>query len=184
MTEKVGWPGLGDEDLLIAVANTGHDRHDELADPGAMRAWWGGMSAPTCAGQAQLTLEGLEMLRSLRAVIRRFALRNNGIETDVDTAGPDGLVLRPDLQGTPSLRADGPDDLAGEICAATITALLRASARPGWPRLKACRGTDCHWVFVDHSRNTSRRWCDMAACGNRAKTASFRVRHRTAETPS
>jgi predicted RNA-binding Zn ribbon-like protein len=69
-------------------------------------------------------------------------------------------------------------DLTRDIGASTVAALLRASARPGWPRLKACRGADCRWVFIDGSRTTSRRWCDMAACGNRAKGETFRARHR------
>src|SRR5262249_25859366 len=129
--------------------------------------------------RATLTSEGLEMLRTLRAVIRRAALRNNGIDTDVDTAALDGLVLRPDLTGAPSLQAAQAGDLAADLSAAAIAALLPASARPNWPRFKACRGTDCRWVFIDGSRNTSRRWCDMAACGNRSKSESFRARHRT-----
>ena len=111
---------------------------------------------------------------------RRRALRNNGIEPDLSQlSGLDALTLRPDLRGTPSLRADAPGDLARDISAATVAALLRAMARPGWPRFKACRGDDCRWVFIDGSRNTSRRWCDMANCGNRAKMATFRDRHRT-----
>jgi predicted RNA-binding Zn ribbon-like protein len=32
----------------------------------------------------------------------------------------------------------------------------------------AARGT-CTWLFVDESRNRSRRWCSMKDCGNRAK---------------
>lgn len=36
-------------------------------------------------------------------------------------------------------------------------------------RVKECAGTDCGWVFLDMSRNRSRRWCDMEDCGNRAK---------------
>ena len=32
-----------------------------------------------------------------------------------------------------------------------------------------CEASDCDWLFLDHSRNRSRRWCDMASCGNRAK---------------
>jgi len=27
----------------------------------------------------------------------------------------------------------------------------------------------CGWLFLDHSRNHSRRWCSMDRCGNRAK---------------
>ncbi len=32
-----------------------------------------------------------------------------------------------------------------------------------------CEAPDCQWLFLDHSRNRSRRWCDMKSCGNRAK---------------
>jgi predicted RNA-binding Zn ribbon-like protein len=171
-----GYVILNDEALLIAVANTGHVAHDEFADARAAAAWWRGLQP---ARTLHVTPEGLAMLRALRAVIRRLALRNNGIDTDVDTTALDGLTMRPDLTGDPSLRAAGGDPTA-DICTATVAALLRASARPGWPRLKACRGADCRWVFIDGSRNTSRRWCDMAGCGNRAKSESFRARHRTA----
>ena len=35
--------------------------------------------------------------------------------------------------------------------------------------LRECPSEDCSWLFLDHSRNQSRRWCDMKTCGNRAK---------------
>lgn len=44
-------------------------------------------------------------------------------------------------------------------------------------RVKLCRADDCGWLFVDASRNRSRRWCDMSECGNRAKAQRFRARH-------
>jgi predicted RNA-binding Zn ribbon-like protein len=34
-------------------------------------------------------------------------------------------------------------------------------------RIKQC--SNCGWVFVDNSRNKSRRWCSMEVCGNRVK---------------
>ena len=40
-------------------------------------------------------------------------------------------------------------------------------------RLKICGNPGCGWLFLDTTRNASRRWCDMAACGNRAKARSF-----------
>ena len=177
MRLKLDWPGVGDEELLVAVANTDHGSQDEFADAATVQTWWRGLGASTGIGRARPAApEDLAALRTLRAVIRGLALRNNGIEIDVDTTGLDRFTLHPDLRGNPALRADGPGDLLRDICAAVFTALLRASARPVWPRLKACRGEDCRWVFVDASRNTSRRWCDMAGCGNRAKSASFRDR--------
>ncbi len=45
-------------------------------------------------------------------------------------------------------------------------------------RVKKCRAEDCNWLFVDSSRNRSRRWCDMADCGNRAKVRRYYRRRR------
>jgi predicted RNA-binding Zn ribbon-like protein len=35
--------------------------------------------------------------------------------------------------------------------------------------IRECGAPDCEWLFLDHSRNRSRRWCDMRSCGNRQK---------------
>jgi predicted RNA-binding Zn ribbon-like protein len=35
--------------------------------------------------------------------------------------------------------------------------------------VRFCEAPDCQWLFLDRSRNRSRRWCDMTSCGNRAK---------------
>ncbi len=37
------------------------------------------------------------------------------------------------------------------------------------PRVRECAGDPCGWLFLDTSRNRTRRWCSMASCGNRAK---------------
>jgi predicted RNA-binding Zn ribbon-like protein len=39
-------------------------------------------------------------------------------------------------------------------------------------RLGTCEG--CNWLFIDTSRNHSRRWCTMEDCGNRAKVRRHR----------
>ena len=35
--------------------------------------------------------------------------------------------------------------------------------------VRICASEDCNWLFLDTSKNHSRRWCDMKSCGNRAK---------------
>jgi predicted RNA-binding Zn ribbon-like protein len=40
-------------------------------------------------------------------------------------------------------------------------------------RLSRCAAEDCGWLFLDTSRNRSRRWCDMKDCGNRSKARRF-----------
>lgn len=45
-------------------------------------------------------------------------------------------------------------------------------------RIKGCGGEDCAWLFIDRSKNRSRRWCDMSDCGNRAKARRYYRRRR------
>jgi predicted RNA-binding Zn ribbon-like protein len=40
---------------------------------------------------------------------------------------------------------------------------------PASARIKECAGETCGWLFLDTSKNRSRRWCEMRDCGNRAK---------------
>lgn len=49
-------------------------------------------------------------------------------------------------------------------------------------RLRVCDNEECGWLFVDRSRNRSRRWCDMQDCGNVAKVRRFRARQRGEKT--
>jgi predicted RNA-binding Zn ribbon-like protein len=37
-------------------------------------------------------------------------------------------------------------------------------------RARMCEGEHCGWLFVDTSKGGQRVWCDMATCGNAAKT--------------
>lgn len=44
-------------------------------------------------------------------------------------------------------------------------------------RVRACASQTCRWLFLDTSRNHTRRWCDMKVCGNRMKARRFQARH-------
>lgn len=41
--------------------------------------------------------------------------------------------------------------------------------RAGERRIRQCANEKCLWLFLDESKSGTRRWCDMSACGNRAK---------------
>jgi predicted RNA-binding Zn ribbon-like protein len=45
-------------------------------------------------------------------------------------------------------------------------------------RLRRCGNSTCHWLFLDETRNRSRRWCEMASCGNLAKVRRHRQKAR------
>ena len=53
-----------------------------------------------------------------------------------------------------------------------------AVARLAWHGMVDEEPEGCSWLFLDMSKNRSRRWCDMKVCGNRAKARRFSARYR------
>jgi predicted RNA-binding Zn ribbon-like protein len=50
-------------------------------------------------------------------------------------------------------------------------------------RVRECPGEgNCGWLFLDLSKNASRRWCEMRTCGNRAKARRYLARRRNDPT--
>ena len=75
-----------------------------------------------------------------------------------------------DASGKPTLRwsvGSGRSDVLDPVAYAAGELLLAADRPP----VKECPG--CGWLFVDRSRNSSRRWCDMQTCGSREKMRRF-----------
>jgi len=46
------------------------------------------------------------------------------------------------------------------------------------PLVRHCHGEGCGWLFLDQTKNHSRRWCVMKDCGNRAKVRRHRAKQR------
>ena len=61
------------------------------------------------------------------------------------------------------------------ICAEGLARMIGADCAH---RLGICSAVGCDRVFVDVSKNASRRYCSTS-CQNRTKTAAFRRRHAT-----
>jgi predicted RNA-binding Zn ribbon-like protein len=50
-------------------------------------------------------------------------------------------------------------------------------------RLRRCDGDGCGWLFLDTTRNHSRRWCSSSDCGNRDRARRHYARtHKTTPT--
>ena len=48
-------------------------------------------------------------------------------------------------------------------------------------RIRQCANEQCLWLFIDESKNATRRWCDMTSCGNRAKSQRHYARIKQQE---
>nr|WP_281362211.1 CGNR zinc finger domain-containing protein [Cellulomonas humilata] len=83
------------------------------------------------------------------------------------------------------LVADGPDlrwtwepDLRLARWLLARSAVDLATTGPSG-RVKACASQDgCQYLFLDTSKNGSRRWCSMTDCGNQAKSQRLTARRR------
>ena len=62
------------------------------------------------------------------------------------------------------------DDLDGVLWPVVHAAIELLVSGP-LDRVKACAG--CRWLFVDESRNKSRRWCTMEECGTHEKVRRY-----------
>lgn len=127
------------------------------------------------ARRHRLTRQDRDVMRrlrdDLRAAVERDPSSDELINAWLDTLGFRTVVRDGRLVFQ---HAGGP---AGE----TLDAVLEAINNGRWDRIKAC--PDCRWVFYDHTRNASKRWCLMTAggpegrsCGTIAKVR----RHRQA----
>jgi predicted RNA-binding Zn ribbon-like protein len=81
---------------------------------------------------------------------------------------PASLPLRPTID--PSTLP-----LVAACLSLTVADLLR---EPDLSALRRCDGEACGWLFLDTTRNHSRRWCDALDCGNRARVRAYSRRHR------
>ena len=182
-------PAPGDLVLLQSFLNTHFDLVDEwgadlLAGPERLRSWFASRDLLS-DGTRRPSRAELQRVIAVREGLRELARRNRdpGVACDPATfarmnvaaarvslalgLGPERLVL--------SSRGGGSVDVAvGTLLVIAVRAMIDGR----WRRLKACPGEHCGWVFYDHSRNNSSRWCSMAVCGGRTKARSHYRRRR------
>ena len=85
--------------------------------------------------------------------------------------------LEPAKRGWAFRYGSGERSLATELAGRTSVALLEVIERDGWDRFGLCAAAPCCCVYVDRSRNRSRRYCCWL-CADRATQAAARRRKR------
>ena len=79
-------------------------------------------------------------------------------------------------RGRLTLAFDAPDDdsLTQPITIPVVRAAVDLLTTDILERVRVCADDACAWLFVDTTRNRTRRWCDMKVCGNLNKVRRFR----------
>lgn len=86
-----------------------------------------------------------------------------------------------DVDGSLRRKMVGPDGAWGLLLAiahSAVDILTDDDVR----LVRACANPRCSVIFVDRSKNHSRRWCSMAQCGNLMKVTRFYQRQRAARS--
>jgi predicted RNA-binding Zn ribbon-like protein len=166
------------EDLLAWAEQAGVVTAEEGA---ALRS-----EAARRPADAQAALEGARALRE--AIFAAFSAVARG------QAAPAGALAMLDAALGPSLArrrievgggrftwgwrlGDGALDALLAPVVESAAALLTSA---DLSRVRECESETCGWLFIDRSRNQSRRWCDMSVCGNRAKVRRHYARTKGA----
>ncbi|MFC7817290.1 MULTISPECIES: CGNR zinc finger domain-containing protein [unclassified Streptomyces] len=150
---------------------------DSLVTPGDLAEWT--VASGMLDGPPPVTEADLVSAVRLREAIYRVMLASI---SGSPLPAQDCAVLNRATARVPvrqELRPDGTALRSGSVRAVLATlshdAVDLLVQRP--TQVKECAAPSCTRLYVDHSRRSSRRWCDMMRCGNRAKAAAHRSRH-------
>lgn len=94
----------------------------------------------------------------------------------VEAAGARPRLVRHDGSGWHFHYTDDDTPWPATLAADLAMGLLVVIRDLGHGRLGVCAGEGCEDVFVDLSRNASKRYCDPRSCGNRAAVRAYRAR--------
>ena len=153
--------------------------HDWLEPPANLRRWVDavGLDVPVPASVADLVALREALAAVLLAVADGRDPRGRGLDLIARLAADARArqVLRWD-PGDSSAAWRSPDPTLRDLLALDAARLLTDGHLRR--RIGAC--DECRWVYLDTTRNRSRRWCDPADCGNRARQRRHYRRSRHA----
>ena len=146
--------------------------------------------------EPRLAAAAIGQARDLREVLYRLfsavAARRDPAASDLErfnAALPEALAhLRLERRGADYAWTWVPVDAPPAMLTAPLWPILRSAAdlltSAERQQVRECGGSACTWLFLDRSRNRSRRWCSMESCGNRAKAQRHYHRRRDAAAPA
>ena len=155
-------------------------RVEQLRTPADLGDWLvaaGVLDAAPAVSPAELT-DAIELREALFRVVAR-EIDGRGAPTAAERTLINRAAGQP--PPVPVLSPAGQVSHEGDL-AAGLSAVARDAIalfeRTDGSVLKWCADDDCTHPFLDRSRGHRRRWCEMGGCGDRAKAAAYRARHR------
>jgi predicted RNA-binding Zn ribbon-like protein len=175
--------------LALDFVNTvdplvGPDAVEFLDRPEALREWalLAGLEPPAHPTQEDLD-RALALRRDLHAVFGAVA---HGDEPPGAALGRihDGYAS---VLGRAGLERGGagyrwqPSGGVDRLLWPVLSSAIELLTTPALARVRECEDHEaCGWLFLDASRNGTRRWCSMSGCGAKAKMRRYRARQAAA----
>ncbi len=174
-----------DTDLVLrhaaALVNTapghGSSGSEDLPDVGSVRRWmddWGWSGGRPASGAE---VEALHRVRARAERLWVADLAEQVAEVNALLAAGRALprLVEHDDQGWHIHATDDDAPLADRFAVELAMALVDVIRAGERGRLAVCSADDCDDVYVDLSRNRSRKFCE-GTCGTRANVAAYRAR--------
>jgi predicted RNA-binding Zn ribbon-like protein len=116
--------------------------------------------------------------RTFLSLVNRKSPSSQDVEL-IDEAARDALAHRRIVREDGNYRWEWPDASNLERIVWPIAhSAADLLTSPELKKVRECQASNCYWLFLDSSRNRSRRWCTMSACGNREKARRHYRRQR------
>ena len=183
VTERAEDLLLVGENIALDLANTfngprdGAPEQEFLNTPEDLAAWavHAGVVDERLPLDARELAQALELRAAVYAVFRAIAEGREPAAEQLAVLARQyaEAVARARLVPAYELVWDG--EVVGPLAVAAVELLRHGPL----DRVKLCDG--CPWLFLDSSRNHSRRWCSMNECGSRIKVRRYRARRRATE---
>ncbi|WP_214467138.1 CGNR zinc finger domain-containing protein [Microbacterium flavescens] len=166
--------------MVVDLVNTlpGYDGDDALQTTDDLRAF---LVANPYSGSIRLDEAEVAAVRDVRSRLRDL--------WDVDRAGAVPLVnaMLADGRALPRLvihdeydwhiHATSDDSpLATRMLVESAMAFVDVIRSDEYGRIRVCAADDCDAVYIDYSKNGSKRYCDTGNCGNRMNVIAYRAR--------
>lgn len=167
-------------DAAVFLVNTlpGYDGEDTLQTPADLDAY---LSVNPYTGVMTRDDNEVAAIRGIRPRLHEL--------WNVDRAGAVPLVneMLRDGRALPRLVLhDGYDwhihatsddaPLATRILVEAAMAFVDVIRSDEYDRVRICSADDCESVYIDYSKNGSKRYCDTGNCGNRMNVNAYRMR--------
>lgn len=164
----------------VDLVNTlpGHDDPDALSTLADLDAF---LSTHPYTGRVTRDESELAAIRSIRPRLRRlWEVRRADAVPLVNAMLRDGgalpqLVIHDSYDWHVHATSDE-TPLATRILVESAMAFVDIIRSDEYDRVRVCSADDCDAVYVDYSRNGSKRYCDTGNCGNRMNVNAYRAR--------